>query len=103
MAIKSVKSDPQPDIIHISHNASDRMLDAVIKEINTKWGKLKIIKIINNQMPLNTLIIYDKYDQILVKYEGETIKYITITKGQRDAAMLKSSGGVFNSFYAEEN
>ncbi len=94
MAIKSVKSDgPPPDKIAIAYNGDTRFIDAVMKQLHKEWNVSKGFWKFNKLMPVNSAIIYDRYDMILVNEINGKIYYRKITKEERDAAFVKASAG----------
>lgn len=104
MAIKSVTSEgPPPSKVAIAHNASDKFLDAIITELKKDWGVIKVALVQNTLMPKNSAIIYDRYDQILVNEVNGQLYYKKITKEERNAAMVKNSGGVCRPIFPTPN
>ena len=94
MAIKSVKSDgPPPDKIAIAYNGDDRFIDAVMKQLHIEWGIMKASWVINELMPVNSAIVYDRYDQIAVNTINGKIHYRKISAEERNAAFVKESSG----------
>lgn len=94
MPIKSVKSDgPPPQKVNIAWNGSDRFMKAVMRELFTEWNITEANWLGNRLMPVNSAIIYDRYDQILVNEINGKIHYRKISKEERDAAFQKASAG----------
>jgi len=103
MAIKKVTPEPQPYIVKISHNASDVFLDELKKVLRKEWNVTDMYTIENKQLPEQTAIVYDKYDQIIVRLINGKMRFTRTTKQERDIAILKNTRSLSYPVFPEKN